>query len=65
MDKLDKIIELLETIKANQEARQYYYPPIQYYPIYPQPIITPDPMPSYPQPNWTYPETTCGNMYEC
>ncbi len=62
MDKLDKIIELLEAIKANQEVNQYYYhPPIFYWPNFPQP----DPIPSYPQPNWTTsPFNAGGNKYQ-
>ena len=48
-DKLDKIIKLLEDIKAGQPIPNY--PPIQYYPVYPQPYtpIYPDPY----QPTWT------------
>ena len=50
-DKLDKIIELLEGIKANQPVP--YYPPVVYYPPY-QPYVPP----VYPYdgtPTWTLP----------
>ena len=47
-DKLDKIIELLEGIKANQPVPYYYYPPIVYYPT-----VNPPSQP-YPQPDQPY-----------
>ena len=57
-DKLDKIIKLLEDIKAGQPVP--YYPPIRYYyPTYPQPY-----MPVYPdpyQPQWTCTRTSDTN----
>ena len=44
-EKLDKIIELLEGIKANQPVPYYYYPQIVYYPpgYYPPPYYPPTP----------------------
>ena len=59
LEKLDKIINLLEEIKAKPEY--HYYPPV-YIPPYPQPYV-----PTYPdpyQPNWTC-EDTPGNIYRC
>ena len=48
-DKLDKIVKLLEDIKAGQPMP--YYPPIQYYPVYPDPY----------QPQWTCTRTSDTN----
>lgn len=48
-DKLDKIIKLLEEIKASQAIPYYVYPPIYYYPPQPQPYL---PQP-WVDPHWT------------
>ncbi len=72
-EKLDKIIKLLEDIRASQPV--VYYPPV-HIPSYPDPVPAypqpwPDPGPYVPPyPNWTYPQdgTTCipiGTIYQC
>ena len=62
-DKLDKIIKLLEDIKAGQPVP--CYPPIQHYPVYPQPWYpSPNYIPTCPdpyQPTWTC-TTTGGDL---
>ena len=53
---LEKMIELLEAIKANQPVPYHYYPPV-YYPPCPQPYIP------YPEPYVPYqPYTTGGTL---
>jgi hypothetical protein len=58
--KLDKIIKLLEEIKANQPM--VYYPPVVY------PTLWPDPrpyVPPYPYRDWTSPaDGTAGDIYQ-
>ena len=63
-DKLDKIIKLLEDIKVNQPIPLPFYPPIQVYPVWPDPRpYVPQPyMPHYPDPYRYEPTWTCDTI---